>query len=475
MRTSWAIGGVDLYLEPGPVRGRRVALERALRAAVVDGRLVPGSRLPSSRTLAVDLGMARNTVADAYTQLVAEGYLVARRGAGTTVAERPAESVPSPVYARAGAPRFDLRAGRPDLSAFPRTRWSAAGRRALAAAAPDAFWPSGDPRGLIELREQLAGYLGRARGVRTRADRIVVCAGYAQALSVLAQALALRGARTMALEDPGLPYLRDIVARAGLDVTSLAVDEHGARIEPGERADALVLTPAHQAPLGVALHPNRRAAALRWARDTGGVVIEDDYDGEFRYDRHAVGALQGLGPEHVVYAGTAGKMLMPGIRLAWLAVPPRLVDAVSRVRARPELMVATPEQLTLAEFIAAGDLDRHIRRMRLVYRRRRDRLVGALAAHVPAVRVRGVAAGLQALLELPPDGPGEADAVAHLARRGVAVQGVSWYHHAHAADHAPGLVVGYATPSAHAFTGTLEALVGGLAELYPREEPAARA
>ncbi|WP_406283304.1 PLP-dependent aminotransferase family protein [Embleya sp. NBC_00896] len=469
MRSSWAIGDVDLYLEPGPVRGRRVGLERALRAAVVDGRLAPGTRLPSSRTLAVDLAMARNTVAEAYAQLVAEGYLTAHRGAGTVVAERPADPVPVPVYARASTPRFDLRPGRPDLSAFPRARWAAAQRRALAAAGSDAFWPAADPRGRIELRERLAEYLGRARGVRTRADRIVVCAGYTQALAVLGHALAARGARRIALEDPGLPFLREIVARTGLGVDSLAVDEHGARI--GGDADAIVLTPANQSPLGLTLHPDRRAAALRWAAETGGVVIEDDYDGEFRYDRHPVGALQGLGADHVVYAGSASKMLSPGLRLGWLALPPHLLDDVLAVLKRPELAVGTLEQLTLAEFMAAGDLDRHVRRSRRVYRDRRDRLVAALAREVPRLRVRGVAAGLQILLELPPDGPDEEEAVAYLARRGVAVHRLGWYRHDRSDDRAPGLVVGYAAPSGHAFAGTLDALVTGLAELYGGTSP----
>ncbi|WP_439676428.1 PLP-dependent aminotransferase family protein [Embleya sp. MST-111070] len=472
MRSSWAIGDVDLYLEPGPVRGRRIGLERALRAAIVDGRLAPGTRLPSSRTLAVDLAMARNTVAEAYAQLVAEGYLIARRGAGTVVAERPADPVPVPVYARASAPRFDLRPGRPDLSAFPRARWAAAQRRALAAAGPDAFWPQADPRGRIELRERLADYLGRVRGVRTRPDRIVVCAGYTQGLYLLGHTLAARGARRIAMENPGLPFLREIVARTGVEVGTVGVDGQGARIDTAGDADAIVLTPANQAPMGVPLHPDRRAAALRWAARTGGVVIEDDYDGEFRYDRHPVGALQGLGAEHVVYAGTASKMLSPGLRLGWLVVPPYLLDDLLAVRDRPELTVGTLDQLTLAEFIAAGDLDRHVRRARLAYRDRRDRLVAELARRVPAVRVCGIAAGLQVRLELPEGGPGEEETRALLARRGVAVHRMGWYHRAPYAEHPPGLVVGYAAPTAAAFAGALEALVAALAELFgPRTAP----
>jgi GntR family transcriptional regulator/MocR family aminotransferase len=310
---------VDLHLDlPGP--RLRAGLESALRDAVRTGRLHPGARLPSSRALAQDLGIARNTVADAYGQLVAEGWLVARQGSGTRVAERaPAvEAAASAPAGEARPPRYDLRPGAPDLSAFPRATWLRATRRALNDA-PDAALGYGDPRGRAELRQALSTYLARARGVRVTPDRLVVCSGFTQGLALICEALRGRGASTLAMEAYGLPTYRDVAEARGLRLTHLPVDAHGASVAELADAAAAVLTPAHQFPLGAPLAPARRGRAVEWAGATGGVIIEDDYDGEFRYDRQPVGAMQALAPEHVVYAGTASKTLAPGLRLGWLS------------------------------------------------------------------------------------------------------------------------------------------------------------
>ena len=309
MANSWAISGVDLHLE---LTGRRVreGLEAALRDAVRSGRLGGGVRLPSSRVLATDLGISRNTVAAASGQLVAEGWLTAREGAGTRVAER-AVSTAAPDHARVREerdPRYDLRPGFPDVAAFPRARWLAAARRALADAPAHAFG-YGDPRGDPGLRAALAEYLSRARGVHADPDRIVVCSGFAQGLSLLCSALRSGGAGRVAVEAYGHRAHREAIAAHELEVEPVPVDGRGAVVERLDPAGALLLTPAHQFPLGPALHAERRLAAVAWARETGGVVVEDDYDGEFRYDRRPVGAMQALAPEHVVYAGTASKSL----------------------------------------------------------------------------------------------------------------------------------------------------------------------
>ncbi|MEU6340500.1 PLP-dependent aminotransferase family protein [Streptomyces sp. NPDC046977] len=472
---DWATSGVDLHLDLVGGAGARAGLERALREAVRVGRLAPGTRLPSSRALAKDLGLARNTVAEAYGQLVAEGWLTARQGSGTHVADgrRPSARRGQAAVPRGtgqGAPgdrltgtsgylpdperfAYDLRPGSPDLSSFPRAVWSAAARRALAAAPHQAFGYT-DPRGRPELREALAAYLGRVRGVRTRPELLTVCSGFVQAVGLLGRALRAGGARRVAVETPGYAHTVEILRRARLTTVPLPVDDNGAQVGVlGNDVDAALLTPAHQFPTGCPLSPERRTAVVAWARATGAVVVEDDYDGEFRYDRQPVGALQGLAPEHVVYAGTASKSLAPGLRLAWLALPPALVEPVLDEKRLADHHSPVLDQLTLAELIVSGAYDRHVRRMRLHYRRRRDRLVATLAERVPAVRVSGIAAGLHVVLRLPPGTPA-AQVVAEAAAQGLGLQSLDEF----GGQDTEELVVGYGTPPEHAFAGALDAL-----------------
>ena len=481
MAEHWA--NLDLHLDvnlDGARLGR--SLEEALREAVRDGRLPAGTRLPSSRALAADLGIARNTVGDAYAQLAAEGWLTARAGAGTWVTgpravtgRAPRAGLTGGAGAAAGtAPRtmageprppafrYDLNAGVPDLAAFPRREWLAAGRRALAAA-PDHVLGYPDPRGLARLREALAGYIARSRGVAADPERIVVCGGFTQGLAVLAQALRGRGARAVAVESYGLPEHRAVVARAGLRVSPLPVDADG--LVPGDAAlaaaGAALLTPAHQFPLGMMLAPHRRRLLAEWAAGTGAVLIEDDYDGEFRYDRHPVGAMQALAPGHVVYCGTASKALAPGLRLGWLAVPGRLLDDVVTAARLTGGGPDAVSQLTLAEFITSGGYDRRVRHARLAYRRRRDQLVSALSQRVPGVRVTGIAAGLHAVALLRP-GQTEAGVTAAAAREDLTVMGLGYYSALEPDQGAPGLVIGYARPPQHAFVTALARLCAAL-------------
>jgi GntR family transcriptional regulator / MocR family aminotransferase len=456
MVEMWATTGIDLHLDRAGGK-LRAGLEDALRDAVRTGRLAPGTRLPSSRSLAADMGIARNTVADAYGQLVAEGWLSARRGSSTRVADRvPAlQSAASSVEAQASPPRYDLGAGSPDLSAFPRAAWLAAARRALNGAAYGAMG-YGDPRGRPELRHALAGYLSRARGVRTDPERVVICSGFAQGLRLLGEVLRTRGAKTLAIEGFGHPEHRAAVLRAGLSLKNLALDAEGAQIGDIADADAALLTPAHQFPLGMALAANRRSGAVRWAQHSGAVIIEDDYDGEFRYDRQPVGALQALAPEHVIYAGTASKSLAPGIRLGWLVLPAHLIEDVVAAKALADRQTSTLDQLTLAEFIASGNYDRHVRRSRRTYARRRDRLVTILRRRVPAVQITNIAAGLHAVLELPA-GQTEEEILTRAAEHGLAIEGLRGYN-ATGRPHRPALVVGYGTPPEHAFPAAVSQL-----------------
>jgi GntR family transcriptional regulator / MocR family aminotransferase len=454
--------GLDLHLD---LTGSRVraGLERALRDAVSSGRLLPGTRLPSSRALAADLGIARNTVADSYGQLIAEGWLEARHGSGTWVAERTAAAPATPAIpaaAQARQNRYDLRTGVPDVSAFPSSRWLAAARKALLSA-PNAALGYADPRGLPELRAALAGYLSRARGVAVTPDRIVVCAGFAQGLELLCEALRAGGATTLAAEEYGYQRHWRIAQEKGLALRALPVDAGGAVLTGLDGVQALLLTPTHQFPLGVPLEAGRRRRAVDWAASTGGLIIEDDYDGELRYDRPAVGALQALAPERVAYVGTASKSLAPGLRLGWLVLPAHLAEQVAEAKGAMGRLSSSLDQLTLAEFIDSGAYDRQVRRVRLAYRRRRDRLVRALRREAPQVRVTGLAAGLHAVLRLP-SGQHEEDLVARAARHGLTVEALGAYsmgsHHA-----GPALVVGYATPPPHAYTTALARLCAVLA------------
>ena len=464
MKDDWAtlVAGADLHLDLTGT-GLRAGLLDALREAVRTGRLVPGARLPSTRSLAADLGVARNTVADAYAELIAEGWLIAQQGSGTRVARR---AEPRSAAARTRPtprrPSHGLLPGSPNLAEFPRTQWLAAARRALTAAPHEAFG-YGDALGRIELRTVLADYLARARGVYAEPERVVICSGFHHGLMLMAQALKARRVRAVAVESYGFDVYRDLLTSAGLRTPPLYVDESGARTDDLARlrgVGAVLLTPAHQYPTGVELRPDRRATAVDWARATGGLILEDDYDGEFRYDRQPVGALQGLDPERVVYFGSASKSLAPGLRLAWMVLPEDLVPEIVAAKGFVEWS-STLDQLTLAEFIASGMYDRHVRSMRLRYRRRRDELVSALAQRAPDVRVTGMAAGLQAVLELPRGT--EHSVVQSAARQGLAVSGMAEFRY-EVADSGwrlpeqDALVVGYAAPSDSAWAGTLDAL-----------------
>lgn len=459
MTDQWAISGRDLHVE---VSGSRVraSLEESLRQAVQSGRLAPGALLPPTRALAADLGIARNTVAEAYGQLVAEGWLTARQGSGTSVAQSlprlDTRTEPPPTPTRLP---YDLRAGYPDVSTFPRTAWLAASRAALSSAPAEAFSYS-DPQGLSALREALAAYLARARGVRTTPGRVVITSGFTQGLWLVGSVLRAKGARRAAVESHGHHQHRALLADLGLEPTPLAVDDLGAVPDGLGSLDVALLTTAHQFPLGVALDPVRRAAFVRWATTTGGVLIEDDYDGEFRYDRRPVGAMQAIAPEQVVYLGTASKTLAPGLRLGWMVVPAHLVEPVTERLAAVGAQAPALEQLTLAEFIRSGGYDRHVRRSRLAYRRRRETLLHTLDRLAPELAVRGLPAGMHVVLALP-EGANEAQVARAAADRGLALEGLAHFA-APGESRPPALVIGFATPPQHAYTGALARLTATL-------------
>ncbi len=439
-------------------------IETSIRDAIRAGRLPRGSSLPPSRVLAADLGVSRGVVVEAYQQLTSEGYLASYAGGYTQVAAGPAPAVAGLRLAREIPPRIDLSYGRADVSSFPRAAWLRAIRGALASAPNDLFgYLAGS--GVPELRTAIAGYLNRVRGTVAQPDQVVICTGYAQGIALLIGVLAAAGATRLALEDPSsgddaLPAARTL----GLEVTGIPVDLDGIRVDllAASGADAVVLTPSHQWPTGSVLSAGRRAAVLRWAAGSGAVVIEDDYDAEYRYDRTPVGALQGLAPDRVVYAGSASKTLAPGLRLGWFVMPGHLAEPMAEAKIAADRGSPALEQLALADLITRGEFDRHLRRMRPVYRRRRDALLAALSRRLPWLEPAGVSAGLHLVTWLPP-GLDEATVVDAAARAGVGIEGVTPYRISHPGP--GGLIFGYATVNEQAIAEGVDILAGVIAGL----------
>ena len=363
-----------------------------------------GSPLPSTRALAAELRVSRGIVVEAFEQLAAEGYLTSRPGGVTQVAPnaRVARTRRTPVVPFAY--EFDFRPGRPDLDGFPREAWVRSVRRALTEA-PSERLGYLDGRGVAELRGALADYLDRVRGTAADPESIVICSGFSQGLKLVASVLHDGGARRIAIEDPTQPENRKDLMALGFDVVELPVDEEGIEVGRLDAADvdAVVVTAAHQYPTGAVLSPERRAALVAWAERRDGIIIEDDYDAEFRYDREPIGAIQGLAPDRVVYAGSASKTLAPGLRLGWLLTPASLSERVAVAKQAADLGSPAIDQLAFADFLRHGELDRHLRRLRVTYRGRRDRLLEALERHLPDIRPVGASAGLHVLGWLPPD------------------------------------------------------------------------
>jgi GntR family transcriptional regulator / MocR family aminotransferase len=433
-----------------------VQIETQLRTTIRDGTLRAGTRLPSTRDLARQLGVSRRIVVDAYAQLSAEGYVTLRQGARPHVAGHAAAS--DAAIARKPRARYDFRPSVPDVSTFPRAGWLRSLRAALGAMT-DADLAYGDAGGSDVLRTALAEYLGRVRGVAAEPARVIVTSGYTQGLGIVCRALAAAGATRIALEDPGDPEAAAIAVRAGLAVVPVPVDAHGIRVERLAGADAVVLTPAHHHPTGVVLSAERREALLAWLRDRDAIAIEDDYDAEYRYDRAALPALQGRDADRIVYAGTASKVLAPALRIGWLVLPPRLLEGAAHEKLLADRGTARIEQLAFTHFLTTGGLDRHLRRMRKLYRARRDALVAALAEELPEATVRGIAAGLHATVELP--GVDAARLREHARARGVDFEVLGDYRLGDA-ELPPALLLGYANLSEPAIRAGIRALATGL-------------
>ncbi|MFE6846708.1 PLP-dependent aminotransferase family protein [Streptomyces sp. NPDC057686] len=497
-----SVSGSDfLQLDIGqaPPGGRTEWLTARIRAAIADGTLPVGSRLPAGRVLAAELGVSRGLVTEAYRRLTDAGQVAGRGRAGTIVVAAPLapagpggpvtpaaprlpgaavpsrragrvrpggqegpEGLPGPAGSSPAGPggpfgpgvagpvvdvlrgvpcRIDLSPGVPDLTAFPRTAWLQAERRVLAGLTAADFG-YGNPQGAPALRSAVTGWLARNRGIRADPDEVVVVAGVAQALGLLAHVLREDGVRRVAVEDPGSLGARQQLEYGRLETVPVPVDGSGldtAALRAGG-AGAVLLTPAHQFPTGVVLDGERRRELLGWAA-AGGLVIEDDYDAEHRYDRAPVPALRALLPDGVCYAGSVSKLLAPALRLGWLLVPSRLRDAVVAAKRYADLGNPVLAQLVLARLMDSGELERHLRFVRRRHRRRRDAMLRAIAAHLPGARVHGAAAGLHLMVTF--DGAAFEDtalAAAALAL-GVKTHPLSWHR---IRPGAPGLVLGYA-------------------------------
>jgi GntR family transcriptional regulator / MocR family aminotransferase len=479
-----------VQLDRSRPRSLRSQLEAALRDAIRAGRLAPGTRLPSSRALAADLGITRGVVVDAYDQLRAEGYIATRPGSGTVVSSQAAagREPPTPPTSRAPAPgshgaprpaadtgedragargagRYDFRPGMPDLGLVPRRAWQRAWRDGFGRL-PDGDLGYGDPRGLPALRRALADYLGRVRGVIADPEQVVVTNGFSHGLSLVAEALQRAGIDGIALEDPGQPGLDHVVRGSAMANVACPVDGDGLDVDAlaATGVRAVLLTPAHQFPTGVVLGAARRSALAEWARAVDGYVVEDDYDAEYRYDRSPVGAVQGVLPERGIYAGTLSKSLAPGFRLGWLVVPPQLLDTIVGRRGTTDLATNAPMQAALALFLERGDLDRHLRRTRRIYARRRDALVAAAARLLPEAELDGVAAGLHVVLRLPP-GTDERALTAAAAGRGVTVYPMADYRRSPGTYPAPALVLGYGNLTPDALTAGVHELAAAYRNL----------
>jgi GntR family transcriptional regulator / MocR family aminotransferase len=465
----------------GPVALHR-QLERALQDAIRSGRLGPGSALPSTRSLSEELGVSRGVVVEAFEQLTAEGYLESRPGGKTRVASRvpeatragrsrrdrshdidpvPDESIVLPTHAF-NRLRFDFSFGRPDVTTFPRQTWLRSLKRVLNEA-PAEELSYLDGRGALVLRQALASYLNRVRATEATPGRVIITNGFAQAQRLVLQVLRSQGARRIAMEDPGQVDTRRAADLTGMEIVPVPVDEEGLIVERLASADvaSCVVTPAHQFPTGAVMSPERRAALVRWARERDSLILEDDYDAEYRYDREPIGAIQGLAPESVLYAGSASKTLAPGLRLGWLILPARLIEAFATAKFNYDRGSASIEQLAFADFLSRGEFDRHLRRMRPLYRSRRDTLLRALARHLPDIRPTGASAGLHVLAWLPEDAD-EGSIVARAAARDVAVDGLASMRVA--APGPPALILGYARPTEREIEQGVALLAEAMAE-----------
>lgn len=483
---------LQLDLTTVPVGRRAQWIADQLRDAVANGVLRVGSRLPPSRTLAAELGVSRGVVTEAYRRLSDDGHVAGQGRNGTIVQAVPAVTTAlssSPASPRlAGVPAdlfrhpvgehsfevlrdaeasYDLSPGVPSLAAFPRRAWLRAERSVLdTLSARDLGY--GDPRGAPRLREAIARWLARNRGIRASAADVIVVGGVSQGLTLLSHILRRSDATRIGVEEPGSLGVREHLRHHQMRPVPVPVDVHGARVDQlrDSAVSAAVLTPAHQFPMGVVLSGARRRELLEWS-NAGGLVVEDDYDAEHRYDRAPVPALHSLAPRQVCYLGSISKLLAPALRIGWMVPPPGLHSTLVDAKRGADLGNAVLPQLVLAQLMDNGDLERHLRFLRTQHRRRRNATLAALSAQLPTAHVHGAAAGLHLTITLDDDALDDTELATAALRRGVKVQPLSWHRQE---TGPPGLVLGYAANPPTALTEAVAHLAAVYADLGPTRD-----
>ncbi len=429
--------------------------------------------MPSTRALATDQGLSRSTVVAAYEQLAIEGYLLVRQGAATIVAEL-RTSAPTTNASLAAATTttttaddrpltptgrqqgLDLRPGEPDSSLFPRAAWLRSLRRTITDA-EDELFGYGDPLGHPSLRSALSEYLGRSRAVVARSEQISIFGGATASVAFLGEVFASRAITTVAMEDPGSFLLRRALELVGLEVVPIPMDDEGLVVDAlaNYKVGAVIVTPANQYPTGVTMSPARRNELLRWARERDAWIVEDDYDGEFRYDRQTIGSLQGLDPDRVLYIGTASKALSPGLRMSWMVAPDALsapLAHVKHLRGAP----STVDQVALGDFIVHGELDRHLRQVRRLYDNRHQRIRAELTHVAPWLRLPAVEAGLH-LAATSVGGPCSEQELVGMAEA-VSIRLLGFGPHWHGCAKDEGIVFGFSRVAEHRFNEGMERL-----------------
>jgi GntR family transcriptional regulator / MocR family aminotransferase len=396
-----------LDIDRSCARGLGRQIEDQLRIAIRSGKLQPGRELPSTRALAHDLSISRGVVVRAYAQLAAEGYLELCRGRAPSLRD---PRTGSPVAAAMGGSgtkasvrkaRYDLRPHMPDAGLFPRRAWLRSLHHAVTSAA-NADLNYSNERGLAQLRSEVAAYLGRARGIAAEPEQIIITAGCTHSLSLIMRLLARKGVSRIGLENPSDGLLRTIAEHAGVTPIGVSLDRDGILVGELEAAavPAVIVSAGHQFPGGSILTPARQAALVRWANAVGGLIIEDEYDAALRPDWTPISARDELRCDRIVYLGSTGKALSPAVRLGWAVLPKALAPAFAEEVVANVLQLSAIEQLAFADFLRRGEFDRHLRRMRSLYRQRREALAAAFEGAIPGVQMRDAAAGLNMLIEL---------------------------------------------------------------------------
>ncbi|MFC6161320.1 MocR-like pyridoxine biosynthesis transcription factor PdxR [Kribbella jiaozuonensis] len=460
-RSGRSIGGADfLQLDPAEALPGGLAdwLTDRLRTAISTGHLPIGTRLPATRTLATDLGISRGVVTESYQRLTEDGHLTTHGRSGTIVARAQFSTTPTEPRRttsttvlgapdleifdnlRAAPARIDLTPGVPDLAAFPRTAWLRA-ERAVLNDLESANFGYGDPAGTPALRRAVANWLARNRGIAADPDDLIIVAGVAQAIGLVAQVLDQRGVHEIAVEDPGSLGSRQHLQNWGMHTPPIPVDDRGLQVDVlrESAAKVVMVTPAHHFPTGVVLDGERRRELIQWAAD-GGLIIEDDYDAEHRYDRPPVPALRAMLTDQVIYAGSISKLLAPALRIGWMLAPPQYKDDLIGRKRLADLGNAALPQLTLAHLMESGELERHLHFLRRRHRIRRDAMVTAIHNYLPTATIHGAAAGLHLTITLA-DTINDTELAASALAKGVKTHPLSWHSQL---PHAPGLVLGYA-------------------------------